>query len=407
MTDHASEPDLLRRTARRLALQTALVFILAIAGLAAGAGWLITHTQSTDAARLVHQVGHDADAVTDAPGGVLVYRETDGRVESSPQLAGAPIDLAALEAVRHGGAARNTEVHRGGREYLVRTERVGPSIVQVALDRFADHQQRERLMEALFAAAAAGTVLALGYGWLVGRRAIAPLSAAMQRQRQFVADASHELRTPLTQIHTRAQLLRRSLADQPELAAEADRLVAGTRLMGDIVEDLLSAAQLESDQPARQPVDLAAIARAAVDAEMPRAQSQLVDLEVTVDAGPHVINGSATALRRVLNSLLDNALGHTQSGDEVSVTVRRDHNEVWLSVADTGSGFDPANGDQLFQRFARGQHGTGRRYGLGLALAQQVVQAHGGRIEAAGAVGAGASFTIVVPARSPADPASN
>src|SRR6185312_10966651 len=101
-----------------------------------------------------------------------------------------------------------------------------------------------------------------------------PLELASVRQRRFVADASHELRTPLAQAHTRAQLLQRSLTaagGQPELAAEAGRLVRSTRQLGDIIQELLLSAQLSTSAATVEPVDLAVIVHEVVDAEQARA----------------------------------------------------------------------------------------------------------------------------------------
>jgi signal transduction histidine kinase len=226
----------------------------------------------------------------------------------------------------------------------------------------------------------------------------------MERQRRFVADASHELRTPLTLLSTRAQLLERDLrgSETPAAHAEAQALVADTRRMADVVEDLLVAASLQA-QPARlESVDLVAMVRRSVAAMDAHARTLGVSLcGPPADASPEIVPGAERSLRRVVDALLDNALGHTPPGGHVRVGVEEGQpGWVVVSVADDGSGLDPAEAQQLFARFARGgsdPDGSRRRFGLGLALVREVVEAHRGRVEVDGAVGEGATFRVLLP----------
>jgi signal transduction histidine kinase len=106
-----------------------------------------------------------------------------------------------------------------------------------------------------------------------------------------------------------------------------------------------------------------------------------------------------SALRRVVDELLTNALTHTPASGRIDVTVGwagRDRAEI--VVADTGAGFDPTEAERIFDRFHRGPGTDDRRLGLGLALVREVVTSHGGAIEAAGRPGSGAIFTVRLPA---------
>jgi signal transduction histidine kinase len=108
-----------------------------------------------------------------------------------------------------------------------------------------------------------------------------------------------------------------------------------------------------------------------------------------------VVQGVPTALRRVLSALLDNALGHTPPGGSIEVWLGvPDERHVELRIRDTGIGFPSADAERIFERFARGSDGDGRRFGLGLALVREVVTGHGGTIAAAGRPGDGATFTL-------------
>lgn len=397
-----SDRDLVRRSARRITIQTAAIFFVGVALLVVATATVSIHNQDADANRRLHQAIVDTDAVTDPPSGVVVYEASPARARASVGLHDAPIDAAAVSTVRDGGPAETGLARFDGRDYLLRTERRGDTTVQAALDLSDQKRERRTLIEVLAITAAAGVLLALGAGRFVARRAIAPLGDALERQARFVADASHELRTPLTRVHTRAQIIQRALrsADGRDITADADRLVDGTRELTEIVNELLLSAQLRSDPQYRDPVDLGALSAEVVDADRQRADEQGVRIALYADGGPYVVPGSATALRRVIGALIDNAIGHTPRGGDVAVTVESgsDRTTVVCTVRDTGVGFDNTKREAIFARFARGSHGSGRRYGLGLALAREVITAHRGTITAQGRPGAGATFTVALPA---------
>jgi signal transduction histidine kinase len=224
-----------------------------------------------------------------------------------------------------------------------------------------------------------------------------PLGDALARQRRFIADASHELRTPLTRLHTRAQLLLRWRQGQlPEgLGDELTALVRSSRELNDVVEDLLLSAGLRSDPSRREVVDLAEITSAAVDAERPRLASR----SLVLSASPAKVCGAPSPLRRMIATLLDNAISHTESTGTIRVTLRPADRgrSIELEVADDGTGFDPADCERIFERFAQSGHSGPRRFGLGLALAREIATDHGGSIRAVGSLGAGATFTVRLP----------
>ena len=265
-----------------------------------------------------------------------------------------------------------------------------------------DPADRRHLLLAFSLSATVG-LLAAATGVIVGRRAVAPLAEALGRQRRFVADASHELRTPIAQVHTRAQLLARrarksgSAADLHDL----ERLVGTTRRLGEIVDELLLSARLNAapgDLPNAQPVDLTALAEAAVAAEADRAGERRVTMTLHTPGVPLPVPGIESALRRVIGELLANALTHAPAGGRIDVTVRRAaRDRADLVVADTGDGFDPADLDRIFDRFHRGTGAGDRRFGLGLALLREVVTSHGGTIAAESRPGEGATFTVRLP----------
>ncbi|MCW2816639.1 MAG: ATP-binding region, ATPase domain protein [Nocardioides sp.] len=201
--------------------------------------------------------------------------------------------------------------------------------------------------------------------------------ASEQRVRQFVADASHELRTPLTTIAGYTELARRR-PDDPETAATALTKVADeSKRMTALVEDLLLLARLDSGRPLeRTPVDLTRLLLEAVsDARVvaPDHQWRLVLPDEAVE-----VAGDEQRLHQVVTNLLTNARKYTPPGTTVTVTARADG----FTVHDDGPGFEPELVPHAFERFARADAARQREggVGLGLALVEAIITAHGGTV---------------------------
>ena len=351
----------------------------------------------------------------DGPPGCLWIIVSDGGTMTTgrvPPPAGFPM-LGTMRAVADSGATVLDQVERNGTVYFVRTQPRGDATVQVVFDARYQLADRSSLLRALLLAAVAGLLAAIIAGLLMGSQAVAPLAEALARQRRFVADASHELRTPIAQVHTRAQVLARRLrrGEVGNQLADLERLISTTGRLGEIVDELLLSARLGCDPRNRttaELVDLAALAEASVVAASDRAGEHGVTVTLARPDPPLPVGGVGSALRRVVDELLANALAHTPAGGRIDVTVRRsDRSRVRaeIVVADTGVGFDPADADRLFDRFHHGTAGNGRRFGLGLALLREVVTGHGGTIEAISGPGQGATFTVGLPVAAAGEPA--
>ncbi|MCS7480024.1 sensor histidine kinase [Umezawaea endophytica] len=355
---------------------------------------------------LLWTVAHSS--ISSPPACTWLVVERDGVAAGTPGL---PAGFPLTESLRTADGPKFEEVHRDGQVYSVLTQRRGDEVVQVVYDERFHLMERENLLFAfalalLLTALTVAVVVAMASRFLC-EKAIAPLNDALTRQRRFVADASHELRAPLTQLHTRAQLLARK-ADAMEcpevLSAEMRRLVNGTRQLGDVVDDLLRSA-ISGEQPRTEVVDLAGLADEVVRAEDARAVETGLVLEVLREPGQFLVPGAESALRRVVTALVDNAIGHTPAGGTVVVELEAPApGTVRLSVRDSGVGFDQADGRSLFERFSRGSNGRGQRFGIGLSLVREVVEAHRGTVSAEGVPGAGAVFTVDLPAVEPAIP---
>ncbi|HEX5713915.1 MAG TPA: ATP-binding protein [Solirubrobacterales bacterium] len=224
---------------------------------------------------------------------------------------------------------------------------------------------------------------------------------AMQRQREFVADASHELRTPLTSVLANLELLQASLntPNQAEDREIVDSALRSSKRMSRLVADLLLLARADAGRlDKHRRCDLAEIAGdAAVEAAPLMGERTL-----TVDnERPLRVEGSPDELHRLVLNLLDNATRHTPAGAHIELSLGQVGDDAVVEVADDGPGIPAAMREQIFDRFVRGEgpadtaRGTGT--GLGLAIVSAVASSHGGSVEAAESDAGGARFRIRIP----------
>ena len=213
-----------------------------------------------------------------------------------------------------------------------------------------------------------------------------------QQVRQFVADASHELRTPLTTIAGYTELARRR-PDDPKTAQTAlGKVEEESARMTSMVEDLLLLARLDSGRPLdRGPVDLSRLLVETVSDARVIAPDHKWQLELPEESIE--VTGDVQRLHQVVTNLLGNARKYTPPGTVVTVTATPDG----FSVHDDGPGFPPQLATTAFERFVRGDasrtRGTEGGAGLGLALVQAIVTAHGGTVSLSSSPG---STTITV-----------
>lgn len=240
-------------------------------------------------------------------------------------------------------------------------------------------------------------------------------NALMARQksetklRQFVADASHELRTPLTAIRGYTELLRMTETLTPDGEKSLSRVQSQSERMGTLVEDLLLLARLDEGQSLKlEEVDLTQLVVETVSDEKVIAPAHGWKLELPED--PVTVGGDAGQLRQVLVNLLANARKHTPSGTTVwTRVVRSADGGPLITVTDDGGGMPPEFVDKAFGRFARADAARTRTgstsapdsaegsSGLGLAIVQSIVEAHGGTVEVSSRPGR-TEFAVRLPA---------
>ncbi|MFJ3665442.1 sensor histidine kinase [Streptomyces sp. NPDC090106] len=215
--------------------------------------------------------------------------------------------------------------------------------------------------------------------------------------RRFVADASHELRTPLSAIRGYLQLYDKGMLREPAERKRAwDRVMAEADRMGRLVDELLTLARLDQQPELRfRNVDLSRLVRDA--AEDLRVQQPERPLTVAAE-GALLVHADESGLRQVLGNLLGNVRTHTPADVPVRLALERADGVVRLCVADEGPGLAPEDAARVFDRFFRAGGGAGS--GLGMAIVQGVVHAHGGEVTVRTHPGEGLAVTVTLPVRS-------
>lgn len=230
--------------------------------------------------------------------------------------------------------------------------------------------------------------------------------ASEERLRRFVADASHELRTPLTSVQGYAELFRRGAADDPAALENAMRRIEEeSARMSVLVDELALLARLDQHRPLeRQPVDLAAVSAAAVDAARVADPDRPIELDAPA---PAVVLGDPARLREVADNLLANARTHTPDGTAVHVRVHVERADALLEVEDEGPGVPPDDVERVFERFYRADQSRSRTSGgagLGLSIVAAVAEAHGGSARHETPEAGGARFVVRIPLSGAAPP---
>jgi signal transduction histidine kinase/ActR/RegA family two-component response regulator len=228
-------------------------------------------------------------------------------------------------------------------------------------------------------------------------------SAANRAKDEFLATLSHELRTPLTAMLGWARLLRARRLDDETSARALGSLERNTKLLTQLIDDLLDVSRITSGklQLDPRPLDLVVVIDGALDAARAAAEAKRVTLATRLDPSAGPVWGDAARLQQVVWNLLSNAVKFTPAGGRVDVALTRAGDEAHVIVADTGRGIAPAFLPHIFDRFRQAETGSTRRHGglgLGLAIARELVEMQGGVIRATSeGEGRGAVFTVALP----------
>ena len=239
----------------------------------------------------------------------------------------------------------------------------------------------------------------------------ANLEDAERQRRNLVADVAHELRTPVSNIQGYLEALKDGLL-QPD--QETIETIHGQVIhLGHLVEDLRLLAQAEAGalQLHRIPSQMPEVLRVCVDAVRPRAEAKGITVSLESDETMPLVEMDGTRISQVVNNLLENAIIHTPEGGTVTVSGGTSGDGmVRVAVADTGPGIQSEDIQRVFDRFFRADASRSRAtggVGLGLTIAKELVEVHGGTIYVENVVPSGARFVFELPIAAPNDSAAS
>ena len=256
----------------------------------------------------------------------------------------------------------------------------------------------QQMMGSYLFIAIGALILLLAVSVLLSWWATRPVARAWQQQRQFLSDASHELKTPLTVILSNAELLE-DAALEPRPARWADNIHSEARRMKKLVEEMLTLVRADNPSPTAvlTEVSLSDVAADSALAFEPVAfeAGKSLDYRLAEDL---TVLGDPDKLRQLVSILLDNAIKYGREGTPIRLTLQRTERHAVLAVTNTGDTIPPEQLPHLFERFYRADASRGEKsgFGLGLAIAQNIVKVHKGAIRAESRDGV-TTFTCILP----------
>lgn len=259
-----------------------------------------------------------------------------------------------------------------------------------------------RLLFIIFIGQVIGMTAIIVASYYLARRALVPIRAAWEKQQQFVADASHELRTPLAVIKSNAELLLR----RPEHTIELETIritnvIRETIRMSKLVSTMFTLARADADQIEIEavPIIINDVIRTVAEQFEPLAQIQ--DITLQVQCGEEImLMADRERLQQLFVILLDNAIKYTPPSGLIQVNCHIQSNMALMEVRDTGCGISATDLPRIFDRFFRGDKARPRKKGgagLGLSIAQWIVEKHHGKIWVESEVGTGTQVYVTIP----------
>lgn len=263
--------------------------------------------------------------------------------------------------------------------YLYRMQQIGNETIVVLMDNTILRDSITTLFQNTLILGGGMLLLCFGAAIFLSGKIIAPLEIQYQKQRQFLSDASHELKTPVAVIATNIEMQKREYGTTKWL----QNIGYENERMRGLLTELLELARTEQVRAEHELLDFSRL----VEGELLPFESTAYEAGVTLTSRLEEqiqINGNRMQLAQLVGVLTDNAIRHATKGTEVKVRLWKEHRSIRLSVSNVGTEIGKEEREHLFERFYRGDEarsGEGRHYGLGLAIAKAVAEAHKGKIE--------------------------
>ena len=213
----------------------------------------------------------------------------------------------------------------------------------------------------------------------LAKKIVTPLEESYQKQKQFISDAGHELKTPVSVVSANAELLSREIGDNQWLS----NIQYENERMGKLVGQLLELARTENVKPQMEYLDLSRLVAGGVLPFESVAFENGLTLNSQITDGIITL-GNSTQLSQLVSILVDNAIRHARNGKEVFISLTHTRSNAVFTVINDGEPIPQEQMTQLFERFYRAdesRNGEDKHYGLGLAIAKAIVEAHNGKIE--------------------------
>lgn len=311
----------------------------------------------------------------------------------------------------HGGNFSFSLAGNHGDQYqatlVTLSSRAGWQGIVLLRDLSADHRQDLILRLAAFSIIAIALLFLFLFSLWFSKRAIAPVEESSKRQSAFVAAASHELRSPLMVIKSSVSAI--SLAQQEEASARREEIIGKYTATADkectrmsrLIEDLLILASADAHQWTikTERISPDTLLMELYDAYAPLAheKQQRLALLLPEEALP-ALSGDSQRLFQAIAAIIGNAIAYTPSGGAIQISAQKEKNAIRFSIADNGPGIPDQQKTPIFERFYRSEtsHTAKEHYGLGLSVAKEIAELHGGKLSVSDTPGGGATFHLLL-----------